>query len=80
MNTLKSYEERLRRIADELMASRKRVEKKPLSRVQERLEGLERCTEILTRVLWKVTELAFMAALLSFFIWDVIKFFKRLGP
>ena len=80
MNTLESYKEPLRRIADELMASRKPVEKKPLSRVQEYLEELEHCTEKLTSVLLKVKDLAIVAALLSLFLWEVIKFFIRLGP
>jgi hypothetical protein len=80
MSTRDSHKETLRRIADEMMASRKHPKKRPLSRVLEYLEGLEHCTERLTRVLSKVEALAFRAALLSIFIWEVIKLFKRLGP
>ena len=83
--TLESYEEPLRRIADEFMASlavkgaRKQVGKKPLGRVQEYLDELEHCTEKLTKVLLKVKELVIVTALISVFLWGVIDLFIRLG-
>jgi len=78
MKSLESYDEPLRRIVDELMASREHIEKKPLSRVQEYLEEAEHCTEKLTTILLKVERLVAVTAVLLFSIWGVIDLFIRL--
>ena len=93
MRTLESSKQALRRIADEMIASRNPVNKKPLRRVQECLEEIEHCVEKLTRILLRVKDLAIVledlalavkkvaleAALLTFFVWEVIKLCIRLG-
>lgn len=82
--TLESYQEPLRRIANEFIderqgtTSKRKSDKKPLRRLQEYLEALEQCAEKLTQLTSKVNGLAFKLALLGLFLCEVSSFVPRL--
>jgi len=77
MDTVESYKEPLRRIANELMEERqgttsnRKSDKKPLGRVHEYLDALEQCAEKLTQLTSKVNGVAFKMALLALFLCEI---------